>query len=93
MRAECAEIEVLQVVQQVPVSAVVEPGRQVCIELGGLALVDGNWMEGQTKYNVNSTPTFIINGETHAGEIAYADREAMLKAAINEVKASMLAAA
>jgi protein-disulfide isomerase len=36
-----------------------------------LALVDGNWMEGQTKYNVNSTPTFIINGTTHAGEIPY----------------------
>ena len=36
-----------------------------------LALVDGNWMEGQTKYNVNSTPTFIINGVSHAGEIPY----------------------
>jgi protein-disulfide isomerase len=36
-----------------------------------LALVDGNWMEGQTKFNVNSTPTFIINGTPHTGEIPY----------------------
>ena len=36
-----------------------------------LALVDGNWMEGQTKFNVNSTPTFIINGTSHSGEIPY----------------------
>src|SRR5262245_13649237 len=36
-----------------------------------LALVDGNWMEGQTKYNVNSTPTFINNGTPHTGEIPY----------------------
>jgi protein-disulfide isomerase len=28
-------------------------------------------MEGQTKYNVNSTPTFIINGTPHTGEIPY----------------------
>ncbi len=38
-----------------------------------LALVDANWMEGQTKYNVNSTPTFIINGVSHAGETPYPD--------------------
>lgn len=30
-----------------------------------LAVVDSNWMEGQTKYNVNSTPTFLVNGEAH----------------------------
>jgi protein-disulfide isomerase len=36
-----------------------------------LALVDANWQEGQTKFNVNSTPTFIINGVNHAGEIPY----------------------
>jgi protein-disulfide isomerase len=36
-----------------------------------LALVDANWMEGQTKYNVNSTPTFFINGVKHEGEIPY----------------------
>jgi protein-disulfide isomerase len=36
-----------------------------------LALVDANWMEGQTKFNVNSTPTFIINGTPHTGEIPY----------------------
>src|ERR1051326_1467983 len=30
-----------------------------------LAVVDANWMEGQTKYNVNSTPTFLVNGQTH----------------------------
>ena len=43
-----------------------------------LALVDANWMEGQTKFNVNSTPTFIINGTTHAGEIPYADLKKIL---------------
>jgi protein-disulfide isomerase len=43
-----------------------------------LALVDGNWMEGQTKYNVNSTPTFIINGTSHAGEIPYDDLKKIL---------------
>jgi protein-disulfide isomerase len=43
-----------------------------------LALVDANWMEGQTKYNVNSTPTFIINGTSHAGEIPYADLQKIL---------------
>ena len=36
-----------------------------------LALVDANWQEGQTRYNVGSTPTFIINGTTHVGEISY----------------------
>jgi protein-disulfide isomerase len=36
-----------------------------------LALVDGNWQEGQTRYNVNSTPTFVINGVNHTGEIPY----------------------
>jgi protein-disulfide isomerase len=43
-----------------------------------LALVDANWMEGQTKFNVNSTPTFIINGTSHAGEIPYADLKKIL---------------
>jgi protein-disulfide isomerase len=43
-----------------------------------LALVDANWMEGQTKYNVNSTPTFIINGVTHAGEIPYPELKKIL---------------
>jgi protein-disulfide isomerase len=43
-----------------------------------LALVDGNWMEGQTKYNVNSTPTFIINGVNHAGEIPYPELQKIL---------------
>ena len=36
-----------------------------------LDLVDSNWKEGQTRYNVNSTPTFIINGVNHSGEIPY----------------------
>ncbi len=48
-----------------------------------LALVDANWMEGQTKYGVNSTPTFFINGVKHEGEIPYAelqkDLDALLK--------------
>src|SRR5215467_3543025 len=32
-----------------------------------LALVDANWMEGQTRYMVGSTPTFLINGVPHVG--------------------------
>jgi len=43
-----------------------------------LALVDANWMEGQTKYNVNSTPTFLINGTPHAGEIPYDELQKIL---------------
>ena len=43
-----------------------------------LALVDANWMEGQGKYAVNSTPTFIINGITHAGEIPYDELQKIL---------------
>jgi len=43
-----------------------------------LALVDENWMEGQTKYNVNSTPTFFINGVMHAGEIPYEELQKIL---------------
>ena len=30
-----------------------------------------NWQEGQTRYNVGSTPTFIINGTTYAGGMSY----------------------
>ena len=36
-----------------------------------LAAVDANWQEGQTRYNVGSTPTFIINGTPHIGEISF----------------------
>jgi protein-disulfide isomerase len=43
-----------------------------------LALVDANWMEGQTKYNVNSTPSFIINGTPHSGEIPYDELQKIL---------------
>ncbi len=43
-----------------------------------LALVDGNWNEGQTRYMVGSTPTFLINGVTHVGEIPYDQLKAIL---------------
>jgi len=43
-----------------------------------LKLVDDNWQEGQTRYNVNSTPTFIINGTPHPGEIPYDQLKAIL---------------
>jgi protein-disulfide isomerase len=42
-----------------------------------LALVDANWQEGMTRYNVNSTPTFVISSAskpgviTHPGEFPY----------------------
>ena len=41
-----------------------------------LALVDANWNEGQTRYNVASTPTFLINGNLHRGEISFASMKA-----------------
>ena len=37
-----------------------------------LAAVDANWTEGQTVYNVQATPTFIINGTLHRGELTFA---------------------
>jgi len=37
--------------------------------LGG---VDSNWMERQTRYSVDSTPTFLINGQAH-GPMPYAE--------------------
>ena len=44
-----------------------------------LAIVDANWQEGQSRYGVNSTPTFVIGGEVYRGEISYD----ALKAAID----------
>ncbi len=48
-----------------------------------LALVDANWMEGQTKYNVNSTPTLIINGVSHAGGVPYAELQKIIDPLVN----------
>jgi len=36
-----------------------------------LAAVDANGQEGQRRYRVNSTPTFIINGTTYAGGMSF----------------------
>ena len=36
-----------------------------------LAIVDANWQEGRNKYGVDSTPTFVINGTVHVGEMSY----------------------
>jgi protein-disulfide isomerase len=47
-------------------------------DAANLKLVDDNWMEGQTKYNVSSTPTFFINGTMHAGEIPYDELKKIL---------------
>ena len=47
-------------------------------DAANLKLVDDNWQEGQTRYNVNSTPTFIINGTSHPGEIPYDQLKAIL---------------
>jgi len=43
-----------------------------------LALVDANWQEGMSRYGVDSTPTFIINGVKHSGEIPYDQLKAIL---------------
>ncbi|HTU52992.1 MAG TPA: DsbA family protein [Acetobacteraceae bacterium] len=37
--------------------------------------------EAQEKYHVDSTPTFIINGQPHAGEMPYADFAQLIAAA------------
>jgi len=42
-----------------------------------LALVDANWNEGQTKYKVDGTPTFFINGAEH-GPMAYGELRKIL---------------
>jgi protein-disulfide isomerase len=36
-----------------------------------LAAVDANWKEGENRYNVRATPTFIINGKTHVGGMTF----------------------
>lgn len=43
-----------------------------CIDdKANLDIVQANWQEGQTRYSVNSTPTILINGEVHRGEISF----------------------
>jgi protein-disulfide isomerase len=36
-----------------------------------LAAVDANWKEGENRYNVRATPTFIINGTPHVGGMSF----------------------
>ena len=43
-----------------------------------VAIVTENWQEGQNRYKVEATPTFIINGQTHSGEISYDALKALL---------------
>ena len=45
-----------------------------------LAIVDDNWQEAQTRYNVNSTPTFILGGEIHKGEWDWNELQTKLNA-------------
>ena len=49
-----------------------------------LALVDANWAEGMNRYGVNSTPTFIINGTVHAGEMPYDDIKKIIDPLVNK---------
>ena len=43
-----------------------------CIEnKDNLAIVDANWQEAQTRYGVDSTPTFVIAGQVRKGEMTY----------------------
>lgn len=44
-----------------------------------LAIVDANWQEAQTKYNIQSTPTFFANGEQHVGEWSWTELDATMK--------------
>jgi protein-disulfide isomerase len=44
----------------------------MCAEdMTNLAAVEANWREAQTRYNVGSTPSFIINGTTYAGGMSF----------------------
>ena len=36
-------------------------------------------VDGSDKYQINSTPTFIVNGEIHAGNMSYDEFEKLLK--------------
>jgi protein-disulfide isomerase len=45
-----------------------------------LAQVDENWEEAQNRYNINSTPGFVINGTTHSGAQSFEDFQAIFDA-------------
>jgi len=36
-----------------------------------LADVDANWNEAQNRYNIHSTPGFVVNGVTHTGALPF----------------------
>ena len=38
-------------------------------------------IEGANKYDVNSTPTLIINGDKHAGALGFEEMDRLLKQA------------
>jgi len=40
--------------------------------------------EAQSKYKVDSTPTFVIKGQTHAGELPYGDFKKLLDDALGQ---------
>ena len=43
-----------------------------------LAVIDGNWQEGQNRYKVDSTPSFVVNGTVHKGGMSYEALKGML---------------
>jgi protein-disulfide isomerase len=43
-----------------------------------LAYIDQTQAEAEAKYGISGTPTFIINGELHDGEIKYEDLKKMI---------------
>jgi len=48
-------------------------------DAANLKVVDDNWKEAQTLYGVDSTPTFIIGGNVHKGELSFETIENSLK--------------
>jgi protein-disulfide isomerase len=46
------------------------------------AIVHANWQEGQTRYRVEATPTFFINGKMHRAGLTYDELKAVLEAEI-----------
>ncbi len=50
-----------------------------CIsDQSALAYIDQTQAEAQAKYGITGTPTFIINGELHNGELHYEDLKKMI---------------
>ena len=70
-------------VQMARVAGMAEDRAKACMnDPKNLAVVDENWTQAQTQYNVNSTPNFILNGEVHRGEWQWDELDKKIKDAL-----------